>query len=126
MELPLGPVTDRRRVKRSRIISEHGVLLARVRPGHQASIIDISVHGTLIETVHRLLPGSPIELHLETSRERLAIRGRVLRCSVTSVVASSICYHGAIHFDRSLARLTDATGTEYSVLVPDGMLSLQP
>ena len=39
MEQPFGPIEDRRRARRSRVISEHGVLLARVRPGHQASII---------------------------------------------------------------------------------------
>ena len=103
MEQPFGPVEDRRRARRSRVISEHGVLLARVRPGHQASIIDISAHGTRIETPRRLLPGAPIELHLETACERVVVRGRVLRCSVTTVLASGIWYIGAVHFDRSLS-----------------------
>jgi len=108
MEQSLGPVADRRRARRSGVILEHGVLLARVRPGHQAAVIDISASGTLIETARRLLPGSIIELHLETMHERVAIRGRVLRCSVMTVLASGICYHGAVRFEHSLHWLAEA------------------
>jgi hypothetical protein len=125
MEYPVEPLVDRRGAKRSRTPSEHGVVLARVRPGHAASVVDISAHGALIETAHRLLPGSFVDLHLESSRERAVIRGRVLRCSVASVLATCIWYQGAVHFDRSLSWLTDAKWNEYLVLLPEGVLALQ-
>jgi hypothetical protein len=126
MESTVGLVVDRRGARRSRTPSEHGVVLARVRPGHAASVVDISAHGALIETAHRLLPGSHVDLHLATSHERAVIRGRVLRCSVASVLATCIWYHGAVHFDRSLSWLIDAKWNEYLVLLPEGNLALQP
>ena len=126
MERLIGRVTDRRRLGRCRTASEHGILVARVRPGHHASIIDISAQGALIETAHRLLPGAPLELQLETARDRTAMRGRVVRCSVAGVLASAVWYHGAIHFDRSLSWFIDVKRTEYPVLLSAEVLSLQP
>ena len=41
---------DRRLAARTSAVSELGILQARVRPGHEASVIDISAHGALIET----------------------------------------------------------------------------
>lgn len=94
-------LTDRRQTDR-RCAGDHGIVLARVRPGHDASVVDVSAHGALIEIAHRLFPGRDIELHLETIDDRTAIRGRVLRCSVAAVLASRMVYHGAIGFESPL------------------------
>lgn len=126
MESAVGHVVDRRRAKRSGIPSQHGVIRARVRPGHDASVVNISARGALIETAYRLLPGSFVDLHFETSRERAAIRARVLRCSVVGVLATSVSYRGAVHFDRALLWLVDVDSNEYSVLLPSGAPALQP
>jgi hypothetical protein len=125
MESIVRPVVDRRRAKRTRHIAEHGILLARVRPGHDASVVDVSAHGALVETAHRLLPGRHIELHLETLEARTAIRGRVLRCSVAGVLASRVSYRGAIGFDLPLSWLADGKGEGYSVLRPLGIVAPQ-
>jgi hypothetical protein len=126
MEPVVGPVADRRRSKRTRHIAEHGILLARVRPGYDASVIDVSAHGALVETAHRLLPGRHIELHLETLEARTAIRGRVLRCAVAGVVAHRVSYRGAVGFDRPLSWLVDPARDEYSVPGPVAVPVLQP
>jgi PilZ domain len=97
-----APVDDRRRTPRHGCVEEHGIVSAKVRPGRDASIVDVSAGGALVETNHRLLPGTSVELQFETSAERATIRGRVLRCAVAGVRASSMCYRGAIGFDRSL------------------------
>ena len=93
---------DRRRTPRHGHVEEHGIVSAKVRPGREASIVDVSAGGALVETQHRLLPGTSVELQFETSVARTTIRGRVLRCAVAGVRSSSVCYRGAIGFDRYL------------------------
>lgn len=108
-------LTDRRQTDR-RYAADHGIVLARVRPGHDASVVDVSAHGALIEVAHRLFPGRHVELHLETADDRAVIRGRVLRCSVAAVLASRMVYHGAIGFDSPLWWLAASPRDGYVVL----------
>ena len=113
MEAALGDRVDRRRERRCRVVDEHGIVSARVRGGREVSIVDISAAGVLIETTHRLLPGSSVELQLTTSDGAIAVRGRVLRSAVSRVVASIVWYRGAMHLERHLSWLGEyprATG----------------
>jgi len=112
----LRPLTDRRLAARTSAVNEFGITQARVRPGHDASVLDISAHGALIETPLRLLPGRQVELQLERGHEVTAIRGRVVRCLVSRVLASRVSYHGAIGFEQPLAWLATATPREYPIL----------
>jgi PilZ domain len=93
---------ERRRGRRLQQVEEHGVVATRVRPGYRAHLVDVSAAGALIETSYRLLPGTSVELHLETDAAHTNIRGRVLRSTVVRVRPSSVCYRGAIAFDRDL------------------------
>jgi hypothetical protein len=92
---------DRRRSRRFDG-RDHGIVSARVRPGHQVSVVNVSAGGALVEGEFRFIPGSAIELQLETGRERAAIRGRVLRCAVARLRSESVRYRGAVGFDRDL------------------------
>ena len=103
MDAGLRPLTDRRLSARTRAIADLGILQARVRPGREVSVIDISAHGVLIETVLRLLPGRQIELQIERGNELMPVRGRVVRSHVARVHASSVSYRGAIGFEQPLA-----------------------
>jgi PilZ domain-containing protein len=98
---------DRRQTRRLLHSDEHGIVSTRVRPGHRARLIDVSADGALIETNHRLLPGTCVELHVETRSHRTNVRGRVLRCAIVLVRPSWVCYRGAIGFDRHLPWLLD-------------------
>jgi hypothetical protein len=108
-------VCERRQGARRGRFEEHGILAARVRPGHRAAIVDVSAGGALIETACRLLPGSAVELHMETPTGHTTIRGRVLRCAVSGVRPASIRYRGAIGFDRQMPRLSGADPEGYAV-----------
>ena len=120
MEAALGDRTDRRRVPRHRCVDGHGIVSARVRGGREVSIVDISADGVLIETTHRLLPASSVELQLTTSDGAMAVRGRVLRSAVSRVGASIVWYRGAIHFERHLSWLAESSrATEYPVPTAD-------
>jgi hypothetical protein len=70
-------------------------------------VIDVSAGGALIETSHRLLPGTVVELHVERQTEQTRVRGRVLRCAVVRVRPTWVCYRGAIGFERHLPWLLD-------------------
>src|SRR3954468_13596890 len=94
--------TDRRRTPRRQRLDEHGIVSTRVRPGHHATLIDVSAGGALIETNHRLLPGAAVELQVETGTARASVRGRVLRSTVIGVQPAWVCYRGAIGFDTHL------------------------
>jgi PilZ domain len=94
--------TDRRGARRLDAFDEHRIVSACVRPGHKARLIDVSSGGALIETNHRLLPGTSVELQVENESDRASMRGRVLRCAVVRVRPTWVCYRGAIAFDRHL------------------------
>lgn len=102
MEPDMTMALERRTKRRMQKAGEHGVVETRVRPGHRAHLVDVSAAGALIETSYRLLPGTSVELHLKTDAAHTNIRGRVLRSTVVRVRPSSVCYRGAIAFDRDL------------------------
>jgi hypothetical protein len=109
-----APDGNRRRTRRRRV-GEHGIVSARVRPGYDVLLINVSAGGALVESWHRLLPGAIVELHLETSERRTAVRGRVLRCAVSRLRSTSVCYRGAIGFDRHLPWFADDESAGYAV-----------
>ncbi len=93
---------DRRGARRLDAFEEHRIVSACVRPGHRVRVIDVSAGGALIETTHRLLPGTVVELQVETGTDRASLRGQVLRCAVVRLRPTWVCYRGAIAFDRHL------------------------
>jgi PilZ domain-containing protein len=103
-------VAERRLMRRLERQQEHGIVATRVRPGHHARLIDVSAGGALIETNHRLLPGTSVELHMETETGQASARGRVLRCRVVTVRPSAVSYQGAIRFDRHLPWFVEESG----------------
>jgi hypothetical protein len=75
------------------------------------TIVNASAGGLLVETPQRLLPGMPVDIHLERNNSTSLLRGRVLRCAVVRVTATAMCYRGAIGFDQHqswLAEKSDA------------------
>jgi hypothetical protein len=98
---------DRRGTRRLEAFEEHRIVSACVRPGHRARVIDVSASGALIETSHRLLPGTSVELQVETGSDRASVRGRVLRCAVVRLRPTWVCYRGAIAFDGHLPWFVD-------------------
>jgi PilZ domain len=111
-----GHRSDRRQSPRRRRVEDHGIVSTRIRPGHAASLVDVSAGGALVETPRRLLPGSAVELHVERRDERVAIRGSVARCSVSRVHATCVWYRGAIVFDRALPWFLERDANGYRIL----------
>jgi hypothetical protein len=106
---------ERRRTRRRHTVTDHGIVSARVRPGRDVALIDISAAGALVESAQQLSPGSPVELQLATEEQNTVVRGRVLRCSVTGLHAAGIRYRGAVGFDRHLPWFVDDADAVYVV-----------
>lgn len=79
------------------------MLVARIRPGYEVAVIDFSVHGVLVESVHRLLPGATVNVRVISDRTSSPpLTGRIVRCAVARVTANGIWYRGAIALDGPL------------------------
>ena len=69
---------------------------ARIRPGHDVAIVDVSAGGALVEGAYRMRPGASVELQLRNEQqEDESVRGRIDRCAVARVRRDSIAYRGA-------------------------------
>ena len=115
MATTLDEAADRRKGARRRSIEQHGIVSARVKPGHDVELIDISSGGALVEGARRLLPGTAVELFLVAGDLCASIRGRVLRCAIVGLKPTAVSYRGAIGFDSDLPwfreRAPSAAGT---------------
>jgi|SRR5919201_4653474 hypothetical protein len=99
-------IADRRRTLRRRGVRDHGVVSAHIRPGHSAVLLNVSAGGALVDTGHRLLPGTAVDLQMRTTNDRISMRGRVVRCAVVRL-RPAVCYRGAIVFDQCLPWFVD-------------------
>jgi hypothetical protein len=122
METSVVPPGERRRTRRRRMLGEHPPSTVRIRPGHQAFLVDVSAGGMLLEGEGRLLPGTSIVVLLETRDRRVSVRGQVLRSTVAGVLPSAVSYRSAIAFDRQLSSWAD-DDTGYPILAAEARAS---
>jgi hypothetical protein len=81
----------------------HGVTGLRVRPGCEASLLDLSCGGLLLETESRLSPGSAVDVLLKTFAATHVVRARVARCQVASIhPLQGLRFRAAVVFERPL------------------------
>ena len=92
-------VTERRRDTRYGAEVAGGIS-ARVRPGHDVVLVDVSVSGALIEAINPLRPGARVHVQLKTSASGAALSARVTRCAVAAITDAGIVYRAALHFDH--------------------------
>ena len=102
-----------RRISQRQSATARGILSVRVRPGHDAWLVNVCTGGALIETAHRLLPGCIVDILLAGVERSVSMRGRVMRSTVARLRATSVWYRAAICFDRRLPCLA-RTG-EYEI-----------
>lgn len=92
---------------------------ARLRPGGDVEIRDLSEGGAAIDRAPRLLPGSMVQLHLAIPGWQGQVAARVVRCRVSGLSADSgMFYVAGLSFERPVegllgggaARARDAPG----------------
>jgi hypothetical protein len=92
----------------------NGAVCARIRPGHDVRLIDVSAGGVFVQNVVRLLPGHSVDLLITTDERRAAIRGLVMRSGVSHVSRSAIWYRSAIAFEHLVPWLSDVRDIDYA------------
>lgn len=76
---------------------------ARLRPGLEAVLTDLSHGGALVETTTRLRPGMKTVLQLTTTAGELRAPGEVVRAWVSAILPDrGVVYRGAVRFDRPM------------------------
>jgi len=77
---------------------------ARVRPGLDVVVVDLSDCGALVEGPWRFRPGGRCELALVVEGRELTVRSRVVRCYVARLDRGlPVRYRTALAFDGALA-----------------------
>ncbi|MBM3770615.1 MAG: PilZ domain-containing protein [Acidimicrobiia bacterium] len=93
---------ERRQHPRDPSAGARGVVAIRVRPGIQATLIDLSRSGAALETERRLVPGRFVHVQLAGPTSVVTVRAKVLRNAVSRLSAGLIVYRCAVQFDRAL------------------------
>jgi len=76
--------------------------IVRVRPGHEAALINLCTLGALIELRRPIAPGLRVDVQLTQNTARLIVRALVLRCSVRAIAAlEGVTYEAALLFDET-------------------------
>jgi hypothetical protein len=89
---------------------------ARVRPGHEVRVIDLSSGGVLVEAATRLLPGARVVLQFIGPGVALRASARVVRCFVVALDPEhGVRYRAALAFDRELDVFADEMSSGYGV-----------
>ena len=95
--------TERRRHVRRSGADLAWLRTARLRPGFEAVLADVSQGGALVETPTRLRPGLKTVLLLTTTDGELRASGEVVRAWVSAIPPDrGVLYRGALRFDRPM------------------------
>ena len=94
--------TERRAHRRFAASELHGLRTARVKYGHDVSVIDISSGGVLFETTGDLKPDSTIVLEFAAASRTFLVPSRVVRCHDLGTFDSNPRLEGACAFRRPL------------------------
>jgi hypothetical protein len=116
---------DQRRLADRRLRRRHepdpGSIVARVRPGHHADIVNLSADGMQIDAGCCLRPGTLVDLQIEMKAYRAQVRARVVHASVCELGADRVRYRGGLVFERELERLSTFEADEAISEIDDGL-----
>jgi hypothetical protein len=104
-------IEERRRDTRYGQLAAHGIV-ARVRPGREVVLVDVSPSGALIESASPLRPGARVHVHLKTSASATAFNAHVTRCAVAAITDAGVVYCAALHFDHRNEWVGQSLGAE--------------
>jgi hypothetical protein len=94
--------SDRRSSRRFAADELHWLEHVRLQYGPSVSLVDLSIGGAAFEAERPLRPGAATVLELGADHEQRVVAGRIVRCEVVALQATSMRYRGACVFGRPL------------------------
>jgi CheY-like chemotaxis protein len=95
-------VTDRRRARRRPAAELPGLWAVRLPLGPEATVVDISSTGVLVETSLKLSAGSTIDMQLLGQNINVRVPARTVRSEVASVNHLGVKYRAAAAFSQEI------------------------
>jgi PilZ domain len=74
----------------------------RLSPGDSVDLVNISRSGILVEGRTRFVPGTRVTVIAEGTFTPTQMKGRVVRCQVSSINGGALRYQSGIQFDQRL------------------------
>ena len=74
----------------------------KLSPGEQVQLVNISRTGVLVEGRTRFVPGTRVTVVFDGGFAPPQIKGRIVRCQVSSIHDGSLRYQSGIQFDKKL------------------------
>jgi len=74
----------------------------RLSPGDTVELVNISRSGVLVEGRTRFVPGTRITVFFDGGFSPARMKGKVVRCHVSSISKGVLCYQSGIQFDNRL------------------------
>jgi hypothetical protein len=76
---------------------------ARIRPGREVVVVDLSSDGALVEGPWRFRPLSRCDVHLHVTGQDVHLRARIVRCFVARIERQEpVRYRTALAFDQAV------------------------
>ena len=94
----------------------------RLSPGEAVQLVNISRTGVLVEGRTRFVPGTRVTVVFDGGFSPAQVKGRIVRCQVSSIHDGSLRYQSGIQFDKKL----DAHPADVKEALPDTVLGAAP
>ena len=100
----------------------------RISPGDEATLVNISATGLLIDSTQRFAPGQRVTVHFEGRLATRQMKARIVRCQVSVISAKgSLQYQTAMAFDERIALPNDRPRNDWSTTAePEAAPTAQP
>ena len=74
----------------------------RLSPGDTVELVNISRSGVLVEGRTRFVPGTRVTVHFDGGFSPARMKGKVVRCHVSSISDGMLRYQSGIQFENRL------------------------
>jgi hypothetical protein len=79
-----------------------GITSVRLSPGDAVELVNISKSGVLVEGRTRFVPGTRVTVIFDGGFTPASIKGKVVRCQVSSISGGALRYQSGIQFEKRL------------------------
>ena len=86
----------------------------KLSPGDTVELVNISRSGVLVEGRTRFVPGTRVTVHFDGGFSPAQMKGKIVRCQVSSISGGALRYQSGIQFEKRL----EANPGEMAVALP--------